>query len=177
MYPCDLNLNGQHAGCFIPASASASALQTAGLPALTPTTNSFIGVHPSRPYHHIFTLLLIQPKPEFLQILLGMNATSTLRRPQPRPRLHLVSLSGRELPRAALPTSIQLVLNTTLRPLRRSPRRRLFHTQRQRRWRRLHTALDIKPRGLLSPLVRSLGHNSTPSMPTPTPKATMTSSP
>lgn len=184
MYPCNLNLNGQHAGCFIPASASASAsassvhgaLQTAGLPALTPTTNSFIGVHPSRPCYHIFAYPLIQPKPDFFQIFLGMNATSTLRRPQRRPRTHLVSLSDREIPRAALPTFIQLVLNTTLRPLRRSPCRRLFHSQRQRRW-RLHTALDIKPRGLLSPLVRSLAHISPPSTSSSTPKLTMTISP
>lgn len=69
MYPCDINLNinptGQRAGCFTPASASASAPVHAGLPALTQTTNSFIGVHPSKPYHHIFTFVLIQPNPLF----------------------------------------------------------------------------------------------------------------
>ena len=67
MYPCDINLNinptGQRAGYFNPASASAPAsatLQTAGLPALTQTTNSFIGVHPSKSYYHIFTSEFIQ---------------------------------------------------------------------------------------------------------------------
>jgi hypothetical protein len=153
MYPCDIDITstGQRRRpvCFGPASVQA-ALQTAGLPALTPS-NSFPDIHHGRQYYSYYFSPLSNPSPNFFQIFLVMSATSTFRRRR-RPRSHLVSLSDRELPRAALPTFIQLVLNTTLRPLRRSPRRRLSLSSR----RRPHTASVLKPRGSPNPLVPSL---------------------